>query len=546
MNSHGKCNRNMKVSSTKCGFRAVAMPRSQAMIRSVVSLTGLLFFLTGVQSCTSLTSHSDVGGSPIAVSITTSEFKVTDKAIKWRYRITNHSQKDLWLCEGIVLEEYNFEVNFDEKMQTLLVRRRTDVPPDGEMEFPPLVGYVHVRPGESWTESLSLHLPIRGRSALTHLFTPESAIYAKCLALEIGFHMGDLPQMALDACTEADEARPRREGFEASPQSVLSFMMLNEFIGCRDERVVFRYGRVALKGGQVLRLEIGNQSIPYIGSAWDGRSLPKYPNSDACDRVAIHFAPSMLDYFFPYVRERDLMSATEQAYLRSQTTASVVDPKRVSTLAAMIGEADLGGIVHEGATARIICYRGDMQIRSFILYGDKDLETADGERFHYPLDTLDLSQVVAQIQPYEIRVKCARNLKNLWHRLQRYHQVGTFPSRESSHQGDDVTYPMASEWCDSLLHAYRKAAARYLVLRPYTCLGAGEGESHYAMNPNCRPDSSPDMVLLFETKAGWNQHGGPELFAFDNQDPKGGLVLLNDGTVKFIRTEEELNQLRWK
>ena len=49
-----------------------------------------------------------------------------------------------------------------------------------------------------------------------------------------------------------------------------------------------------------------------------------------------------------------------------------------------------------------------------------------------------------------------------------------------------------------------------------------------------------------ELKAGWNQHGGPELFTFDNHDPRGGCVLLNDGTVKFIRTEEELKQLRWK
>ena len=77
------------------------------------------------------------------------------------------------------------------------------------------------------------------------------------------------------------------------------------------------------------------------------------------------------------------------------------------------------------------------------------------------------------------------------------------------------------------------------------------------------------MVLLFETKAGWNQHGGPELFTFDNHDTEGiapdvlpslqrssggGCVLLNDGTVKFIRTpvlseaegKEELHALRWK
>ena len=72
------------------------------------------------------------------------------------------------------------------------------------------------------------------------------------------------------------------------------------------------------------------------------------------------------------------------------------------------------------------------------------------------------------------------------------------------------------------------------------------GRCHYAVNPNCEPDSAGDVVLLFETKAGWNQHGGPELFAFDNHDPKGGCVLLNDGTVKFIRTPAELQALRWK
>ncbi|MHC4300963.1 MAG: hypothetical protein ACYS7Y_27125 [Planctomycetota bacterium] len=78
------------------------------------------------------------------------------------------------------------------------------------------------------------------------------------------------------------------------------------------------------------------------------------------------------------------------------------------------------------------------------------------------------------------------------------------------------------------------------------CPSATGGKGHYAMNPNCTPDSPSDMVLLFETKAGWNQHGGPEIFTFDNHDPKGGCVLFNDGTVKFIRTKEQLDQLRWQ
>lgn len=66
------------------------------------------------------------------------------------------------------------------------------------------------------------------------------------------------------------------------------------------------------------------------------------------------------------------------------------------------------------------------------------------------------------------------------------------------------------------------------------------------MNPNYEPNSPGDTALLFETKASWNQHGGPELFTFDNHDSKGGCVRLNDGTVKFIHTHEELHALKWK
>ena len=139
---------------------------------------------------------------------------------------------------------------------------------------------------------------------------------------------------------------------------------------------------------------------------------------------------------------------------------------------------------------------------------------------------------------------------------------------------EGMAWPAPCEWCDVLprrrLAGNPGAAER--IMREFVCPGAGEGRCHYAMNPACRPGSPPDMVLLFETKAGWNQSGGPELFTFDHHDaqggfvplndgtvkfvlercmfghhnPKGGLVLLHDGTVKFIRTKEELKQLRWK
>lgn len=73
-----------------------------------------------------------------------------------------------------------------------------------------------------------------------------------------------------------------------------------------------------------------------------------------------------------------------------------------------------------------------------------------------------------------------------------------------------------------------------------------QGACEYAMNPDCGPDSPADTVLLFETHAGWNRHGGPELFTTENYNPPGGLVLFNDGTVKFVRSQEELKQFRWK
>ena len=64
------------------------------------------------------------------------------------------------------------------------------------------------------------------------------------------------------------------------------------------------------------------------------------------------------------------------------------------------------------------------------------------------------------------------------------------------------------------------------------------------MNPNCHPNSPPDMVLLFETKGGWNQFGGPELLTTENHKGEGCYVLFNDVHVEFIK-KEAINELKW-
>jgi hypothetical protein len=125
---------------------------------------------------------------------------------------------------------------------------------------------------------------------------------------------------------------------------------------------------------------------------------------------------------------------------------------------------------------------------------------------------------------------CSTNLKTLGVAIQFY-------AREY-----DNKYPIADKWCDVLL---QRGDAREEM---FICKGAfkkgNKKPCHYAMNPNCEPNSPGDIVLLFETKGGWNQSGGPELLTLENHKGEVCCVLLNDGQVQFVRTEL-LGQLKW-
>jgi len=100
-------------------------------------------------------------------------------------------------------------------------------------------------------------------------------------------------------------------------------------------------------------------------------------------------------------------------------------------------------------------------------------------------------------------------------------------------------YPPADKWCDTLVRQANIAP------RQLNCSVNKDGRCSYAINPNCEPNSPPDMVLLFETKGGWNQFGGPEILTTDNHDGKGCNVLFNDGRVRFVKTKD-LRKLKWK
>jgi hypothetical protein len=217
----------------------------------------------------------------------------------------------------------------------------------------------------------------------------------------------------------------------------------------------------------------------------------------------------------------------------------------LKALASDVKKAKLSdGIARQRTVAHVICYRGDKCLMSFPIYNDDSI-VIDEVRYwiKWPQGLQSLRLLTPHVHSIELRVKCAANLKHLWYRFRLYEKV-IKPPPWYTFWRSKKPYPAPNKWCDSTFHAHRVAGM--IEKYPYICPSAGQGKCHYAMNPNCKPDSPRDMVLLFETRAGWDQHGGPELFTFDNHDPRGGCVLLNNGTVKFIRNTEEFQKLRWK
>lgn len=102
---------------------------------------------------------------------------------------------------------------------------------------------------------------------------------------------------------------------------------------------------------------------------------------------------------------------------------------------------------------------------------------------------------------------------------------------------NDNQYPTPDKWCDLLKPYYKDE-------RTLICPSAEQEQRHYAINPQAEPNSPSDVVLLFETKGGRNQSGGPTLLTTDNHCEKGCNILFNDVTARFVRIED-INKLRW-
>jgi hypothetical protein len=117
----------------------------------------------------------------------------------------------------------------------------------------------------------------------------------------------------------------------------------------------------------------------------------------------------------------------------------------------------------------------------------------------------------------------------------------------------DNKFPTPSQWCD-LLIKYADVNERMFRCRGAfgcrgmrCCKGVSGKLCSYAMNKNIEglgAKAPPDMVLLFETRPGWNLSGGPEILSADNHRGEGCNILFNDMHVAFVKTKD-LNDLKW-
>jgi hypothetical protein len=162
--------------------------------------------------------------------------------------------------------------------QTLVIRRRFDVPSAYEWNEPPAARYVRLRPGEDRTESLSLALPIERRVVFADQGAAE---YATRLVLEIGFYDRDLPGLIRGILAQADKFTGELpllgnyyllENYFPGLLVKRHFRSLSWFNESHKEisngQLVFGYMFYTRLGEQVLRLEVDGVHIPYNVPEW--------------------------------------------------------------------------------------------------------------------------------------------------------------------------------------------------------------------------------------------------------------------------------------
>jgi len=216
-------------------------------------------------------------------TIALTKLDVNDTNLKLSYKIKNNTDHNVWICDDVsVRTTVDFEVYLSEDEQSLLIRRRLDVPTAWVWTINPCGRYVILPSGQERTESVSLPVPIEPH----RVFASKLAISdrARRLVLEIGFYNEDLPTLIRDIIeiTEKLNCEPIEPNEHESNLIMRYFKGLwigeSLFGGMSDfEKYTYQEGNKEIKipytwqnfgGEQILRIEVDGVHIPYEESAY--------------------------------------------------------------------------------------------------------------------------------------------------------------------------------------------------------------------------------------------------------------------------------------
>jgi hypothetical protein len=290
---------------------------------TILLAASAVFILFATQLQASTESKDDGKSDDLKIVVTSLE--ITDKALNMTYEIINHSKYDIWMpAGGYIRSDPTFGMNagshVSEDGDTLVIWVRFDRPP---VKHPIVCGpgpvfarFVRLPAGQSQTESIFMEIPVYPLPRLESVGEQGQGLqYAKHLAVELGFFLGDVPERIYRMLEEREKNSPVEprssidiQFFSATNECLISredaFLIMHED-GNSNERSL----RTVIESVHIPYQEISNRHFEY-----------ERPDLKSYTKIEIKYRPSMLDYFFPFDFQKSLLSSGEMEYLQSERT----------------------------------------------------------------------------------------------------------------------------------------------------------------------------------------------------------------------------------
>ena len=204
------------------------------------------------------------------VTIELTRMLVTDVALELDFTIRNDSERDAWVLTDMGRPQ--LEVFLSTDANTLLVRRRFDVPSRASFALPQTGKYLLFHPGETRAESLAIDLPVKPlfKFAARDPRRPFSG-YVRQLRLEVGYYDQELPKLIHDIERESGkfvgtfsaDSSIKHQYFRGLDARIAGRSLnANPYV---DGYAIIEYSWQAFTREKALAVDVTGISIPYNG-----------------------------------------------------------------------------------------------------------------------------------------------------------------------------------------------------------------------------------------------------------------------------------------